>query len=69
MCKAKRAYWLITVHPLIIAKFSYNDRPCLTQICHAFGVLKAAAIIRLRQLDYIEDRPYLEYHDSLEVWS
>ncbi len=30
---------------------------------------KAAAVIRLRQLGYIEDRPYLEYRDPLEVWA
>ena len=50
-------------------KFSYHDRLCLTQICQAFGVSKTAAIIRLRQLGYIEDRRYLEYHDPLEVWA
>lgn len=50
-------------------RFSYNDWLCLTHICHALGVSKAAAVIRLRQLGYIEDRPYLEYHDPLEVWA
>ena len=50
-------------------RFSYNDWLCLTHICHALGVSKAAAVIRLRQLGYIEDRPYLEYRDPLEVWA
>lgn len=50
-------------------RFSHHDRLCLTEICQAFGVSKTAAIIRLRQLGYIEDRPYLEYHDPLEVWA
>lgn len=49
-------------------RFSYKDRLCLMQICQALGVSKAAAVIRLRQLGYIDDRPYLEYRDPLEVW-
>lgn len=44
------------------------DRLSLTLLCQALGVSKSAAIIRLRQLGYIEDRPLAEYDDPLEVW-
>ena len=50
-------------------KFAYKDRLSLNLLCQQLGVSKAAAIIRLRQLGYIEDRPYLEYRDPLEVWA
>lgn len=49
-------------------KFSYRDRLALDMICRQLSVSKSAAIIRLRQLGYIEDRPYSEYVDPLEVW-
>lgn len=49
-------------------RFSYRDRLSLNLICHQLGVSKTAAIIRLRDLGYIEDRPYLEFVDPLEVW-
>lgn len=50
-------------------RFSYRDRLSLNLICHQLGVSKTAAIIRLRDLGYIEDRPYLEFVDPLEVWA
>ena len=50
-------------------KFAYKDRLSLNLLCQQLGVSKAAAIIRLRQLGYIEDRPYPEYRDPLEVWA
>lgn len=49
--------------------FSYRDRMSLRAICSQLGVSKSAAVIRLRQLGYIEDRPYTEYEDPLEVWA
>ena len=49
-------------------RFSYKDRFSLSLLCQQLGVSKAAAIIRLRQLGYIEDRPFAEYDDPLEVW-
>lgn len=49
-------------------RFSYIDRLSLTLLCQSLGVSKSAAIIRLRQLGYIEDCPYAEYDDPLEVW-
>ena len=39
----------------------------LTVYIMQFAVSKSAAVIRLRQLGYIEDRPYREYCDPLEV--
>lgn len=48
--------------------FSYHDRLSLGMLCKQLGVSKSAAVIRLRQLGYIEDRPYSDYHDPLEVW-
>ena len=50
-------------------RFSYHDRLSLNLICEQLGVSKSAAVIRLRHLGYIEDRPYLEYSDPLEVWA
>lgn len=50
-------------------RFAYCDRLSLSLICSQLGVSKSAAVIRLRQLGYIEDRPYLEYSDPLEVWA
>ncbi len=50
-------------------RFSYLDRMSLAMLCSHLGVSKSAAIIRLRQLGHLEDRPYLEYHDPLEVWA
>ena len=49
-------------------RFVYLDRIALAMVCSHLGVSKSAAIIRLRQLGHLEDRPYLEYHDPLEVW-
>lgn len=49
-------------------RFDYIDRLSLTLLCQSLGVSKSAAIIRLRQLGYIEDRPFAEYDDPLEVW-
>lgn len=49
--------------------FSHNDKLALSLICSALGVSKSAAVIRLRQLGYLEDRPYSEYVDPLEVWA
>lgn len=50
-------------------RFAYRDRLSLSLICSQLGVSKAAAVIRLGQLGYIVDRPYLEYSDPLEVWA
>lgn len=49
-------------------RFSYRDRLTLDMTCRQLGVSKSAAIIRLRQLGYMEDRPYSEYINPLEVW-
>ena len=50
-------------------RFSYKDRFSLSLLCQQLGVSKAAAVIRLRHLGYIEDRPYLEFSDPVEVWA
>ena len=50
-------------------RFAYRDRLTLNLICGQLGVSKTAAVIRLRHLGYVEDRPYLEYSDPLEVWA
>ena len=49
--------------------FNYGDRAVLSQLCQTLGVSKSAAVIRLRQLGYMEERPYAEYIDPLEVWA
>ena len=48
--------------------FAYRDKVSLMMLCKQLAVSKSSAVIRLRQLGYIEDRPYREYIDPLEVW-
>jgi hypothetical protein len=48
--------------------FIYIDRLAIKLICDVFKVSKTALTIRLRQLGYLEDRPFSEYRDPLEVW-
>lgn len=50
-------------------RFSYADKLVLSLLCHALGVSKSAAVIRLRQLGYLQERPYVEFVDPLEVWA
>lgn len=50
-------------------RFSYADKLALSLLCQALGVSKSAAVIRLRQLGYLEERPYAEFVDPLEVWA
>ena len=47
--------------------FTYRDRRSLRAICAQLGVSQSAAVIRLRQLGYLEDRPYSEFDDPTEV--
>ena len=47
--------------------FSYMDRVALKIMCETFGVSKTALIIRLRELGHLEDHPYSEYYDPLEI--
>lgn len=49
--------------------FTYQDKVVLDMICKQFGVSKTAAVIRLKQLGYMETCPYSEYNDPLEVWA
>jgi len=49
--------------------FNYQDLMSLNNICRFLGVSKTALVIRLRELDFIEDKPYTEYRDPLEVWN
>ena len=48
-------------------RFIYPDKLALNLICNALGVSRAALVIRLRQLGYIEDKPCSSFHDPLEV--
>lgn len=50
-------------------RFTHCDHLTIRLICSQLGVSKTAAVIRLRHLGYIEDRPYTEYVDPLEVWA
>lgn len=47
--------------------FTYNDKLIINLICDMFKVSKSALVIRLRRLGYLEDRPFSEFHDPLEV--
>ncbi len=49
--------------------FNYKDHSVLKMICQAFGVSKSAAIIRLKELDYMEEHAYSDFCDPLEVWN
>ena len=68
----KRAMWLFAQCRTLISyegRFSYADKLALSLLCQALGVSKSAAVIRLRQLGYLEERPYAEFVDPLEVWA
>ena len=49
--------------------FNRPDRLALTHLCGTLSVSKTAMVIRLRQLGYIEDKPYRDYHDPTEVYN
>lgn len=49
--------------------FNYMDKTVLNRLCQTLGVSRSAAVIRLRQMGYLEDRPFTEYDDPLEVWA
>ena len=42
-------------------RFTYRDQNVVSMLCETMGVSKSAAVIRLRRLGYIEDRPYDPY--------
>lgn len=70
--EVERAMWLFGQCKKLInyeGWFTQTDKMVLTEFCSALGVSKSAAVIRLRQMGYIEDRPYRELFNSLEVWS
>lgn len=46
---------------------AHMDCLSIKMMCDYFGVSKTALVIRLRQLGFLEDRPYSEYHDPLEI--
>ena len=67
-----RAMWYLNVSkPLknFEGRYMYHDYTILSILCHALDVSRTAATIRLKQLGYIEDHPYQEYRDPLEVWA
>ena len=47
--------------------FPYMDRTALKLMCGVFGVSKTALIIRLRELGHLEDHPFSEFVDPLEI--
>ena len=67
-----RAMWIFAQCRTLISyegRFSYADKLALSLLCQTLGVSKSAAMIRLRQLGYLEERPYVEFVDPLEVWA
>lgn len=69
--EVERAMWLFGQCRKLTnyeGRFSCTEKPVLEEFCRALGVSKSAAIIRLRQMGYIEDRPFRELLDPLEVW-
>ena len=70
--EVERAMWFFAQCRTLISyegRFSYEDKMALSHFCQSLGVSKSAAVIRLRQLGYLEDRPYIEFVDPLEVWA
>ena len=47
--------------------FASNDKLVLSHLCRVLDVSKTALVIRLRQLGFIEDKPFSEFVDPLEV--
>lgn len=67
-----RAMWLFSPHRKLSnenGKFSYVDMQTLYCFCQAFGVSKSAAMIRLRQLGFLEDRIDTECIKPEEVFA
>lgn len=67
-----RAMWFFAQCRTLISyggRFSYADKLALSLLCQTLGVSKSAAVIRLRQLGYLEEHPYTEFSDPLEVWA
>ena len=48
-------------------RMPYMNKSTIRMLCDCFGVSKSAMVIRLRQLGFLEDRPFSEFHDPLEV--
>lgn len=46
-------------------RFSFLDERVLALLCKTFGVSRAAIIIRLRELGYLEDYPYRDFYEPL----
>lgn len=70
--EVERAMWFFAQSRKLVnyeGRFSEEDKIALTMFCQSLGVSKAAAIIRLRQLGYLEDRPANEFVNPLEVWA
>lgn len=49
--------------------FPYMDRIAIKLFCDTLKVSRTALLIRLRQLGYLEEHPYSEFSDPLEVWA
>ena len=70
--EVERAMCLFAKNRMLISyegRFSYADGLALSLLCQSLGVSKSAAVIRLWQLGYLENRPYTEFVDPLEVWA
>ncbi|MDR3210061.1 MAG: ImmA/IrrE family metallo-endopeptidase [Oscillospiraceae bacterium] len=48
-------------------RFNIPDALVLDNFCAALGVSRAATVIRLRQLGYLEDRPRSAFFDPVEI--
>ena len=48
-------------------RFPYLDQQALEAVCRSFGVSRPAAIIRLRELGYLEDHPCFEFYDPVKI--
>lgn len=48
--------------------FSHRDHITLSAICQQLGVSRSAAVIRLQQLGYLEDRKLSRFDDPSVIW-
>lgn len=48
--------------------FSHRDHITLSTICQQLGVSRSAAVIRLQQLGYLEDRKLSRFDDPSVMW-
>ena len=67
MALGVQCYWRETPIKCFGGRFTYCDLMDINSFADHLGVSRTAAVIRLKQLGYIENRPCREFHDPMEI--